>query len=317
MGSCRGGRRDERTRLDRGGLRRPRPRAPGRVAPDGARPGGRHSGRAARRPRRPVSPHRRSPRRRASRSRCSRPTRTGSASRSAPRRTPSSCSPTRRAAASRRNRCSGPPSRPSGPPASTPSGASSSSPSPAPRSSPPPRPRASASSRRAAAVGDRFSALSAAALVPAGLAGADLAELLDEAESEELNLAIDDPSNNGLRLAGAARRARAGRARRRGGRHPPRRLRPVGRAPARRRRAARPRACPWTRRGSRSCRCSGSCRTRTKPADPGPREVLISGSLGELLLVLQYTAALLARLRGTDPFGGSAAPTPTPSEDPR
>jgi glucose-6-phosphate isomerase len=52
-------------------------------------------------------------------------------------------------------------------------------------------------------VGGRFSALTAFGLVPSGLAGADIAELLDEAESEELNLAIDAPSNNGLILAAA------------------------------------------------------------------------------------------------------------------
>ncbi|MDQ1531246.1 MAG: glucose-6-phosphate isomerase, partial [Microbacteriaceae bacterium] len=52
-------------------------------------------------------------------------------------------------------------------------------------------------------VGGRFSALTAFGLVPSGLAGADIAELLDEAESEELNLAIDAPSNNGLILGAA------------------------------------------------------------------------------------------------------------------
>jgi glucose-6-phosphate isomerase len=52
-------------------------------------------------------------------------------------------------------------------------------------------------------VGGRFSALTAFGLVPTGLAGADIAELLDEAESEELNLAIDARSNNGLILGAA------------------------------------------------------------------------------------------------------------------
>lgn len=54
-----------------------------------------------------------------------------------------------------------------------------------------------------ARTGGRYSALTAAALVPAGLAGADLGELLDEAESELLDLAIDAESNNGLVLAAA------------------------------------------------------------------------------------------------------------------
>lgn len=52
-------------------------------------------------------------------------------------------------------------------------------------------------------VGGRFSALTAFGLVPSGLAGVDIAELLDEAESEELSLAIDDPSNPGLILGAA------------------------------------------------------------------------------------------------------------------
>ena len=158
----------------------------------------------------------------------------------------------------------------------------------------------------AAAVGDRFSALSAGALVPAGLAGADLAELLDEAESEELNLAIDDPSNNGLRLA--ALLAAIGQdelAVVADGTHV------VGYdrwaahllgATGLRARALSPSApelaeLPVLRIVSDA----------HDAGRPGPREVLISGSLGELLLVLQYTAALLARLRGVDPFGGSAS----------
>ncbi|MDH2444419.1 hypothetical protein QDR37_10740 [Amnibacterium sp. CER49] len=52
-------------------------------------------------------------------------------------------------------------------------------------------------------VGDAFSVLTPAGLVAAGLAGADLGELLDEAESELLDLAIDAPANNGLVLAAA------------------------------------------------------------------------------------------------------------------
>lgn len=53
------------------------------------------------------------------------------------------------------------------------------------------------------AIGDRFSVLSAPVLVPSGLAGADIGELLDEAESEELNLALDDRANPGFVLAAA------------------------------------------------------------------------------------------------------------------
>ena len=168
----------------------------------------------------------------------------------------------------------------------------------------------------AVAVGDRFSALSAAALVPAGLAGADLAELLDEAESEELNLAIDDPSNNGLRLAAhLAALEQDDLAVVADGTHV------VGydlwaaqllRAAGLRARALAVDAPERT--GLPVLRIVSDAHDGGRP---GPFEVRISGSLGELLLVLQYTAALLARLRGADPFGGSAAPAPTPSEDPR
>ncbi|OJX63358.1 MAG: glucose-6-phosphate isomerase [Micrococcales bacterium 73-13] len=52
-------------------------------------------------------------------------------------------------------------------------------------------------------VGGRYSALTAFGLVPAGLAGADIAELLDEAEAIQLELAVDLPSNPGLVLGAA------------------------------------------------------------------------------------------------------------------
>jgi glucose-6-phosphate isomerase len=53
------------------------------------------------------------------------------------------------------------------------------------------------------AVGGRYSALTAFGLVPAGLAGADISELLDEAEATLLEVAIDDPRNPALVLAAA------------------------------------------------------------------------------------------------------------------
>lgn len=52
-------------------------------------------------------------------------------------------------------------------------------------------------------VGGRYSALTAFGLVPAGLAGADVGELLDEAEATLLEVAIDDPRNPALVLAAA------------------------------------------------------------------------------------------------------------------
>jgi glucose-6-phosphate isomerase len=52
-------------------------------------------------------------------------------------------------------------------------------------------------------VGGRYSALSAFGLVPAGLAGADITRLLDDAAQQEPLLARDDPANPALRLAAA------------------------------------------------------------------------------------------------------------------
>ncbi|WP_350349840.1 glucose-6-phosphate isomerase [Agromyces sp. G08B096] len=52
-------------------------------------------------------------------------------------------------------------------------------------------------------VGGRYSALTAFGLVPSGLAGVDIAEILDEAEAIELPLAIDAEENPGLILGAA------------------------------------------------------------------------------------------------------------------
>jgi glucose-6-phosphate isomerase len=51
-------------------------------------------------------------------------------------------------------------------------------------------------------VGGRYSALTAFGLVPSGLAGADIARLLDEAEAIRADLEADSPDNPGLRLGG-------------------------------------------------------------------------------------------------------------------
>ncbi|QKJ19600.1 glucose-6-phosphate isomerase [Microbacterium hominis] len=52
-------------------------------------------------------------------------------------------------------------------------------------------------------VGGRYSALTAFGLVPAGLAGADISEILDEADATLLEVAIDSPENPALVLAAA------------------------------------------------------------------------------------------------------------------
>ena len=59
-------------------------------------------------------------------------------------------------------------------------------------------------------VGGRYSALTAFGLVPTGLAGVDISELLDEAEEVMDRLAADDPDNPALVLA-AAMAGNAGR----------------------------------------------------------------------------------------------------------
>ncbi|MDO8382532.1 MAG: glucose-6-phosphate isomerase [Microbacterium sp.] len=53
------------------------------------------------------------------------------------------------------------------------------------------------------AVGGRYSALTAFGLVPSGLAGVDIGELLDEADATLLEVAIDSPENPALVLAAA------------------------------------------------------------------------------------------------------------------
>ena len=52
-------------------------------------------------------------------------------------------------------------------------------------------------------VGGRYSALTAFGLVPSGLAGVDLEELLDEAEAVMVDLAVDNTANPGLVLGAA------------------------------------------------------------------------------------------------------------------
>ncbi|MFD4420035.1 glucose-6-phosphate isomerase [Agromyces sp. NPDC058484] len=52
-------------------------------------------------------------------------------------------------------------------------------------------------------VGGRYSALTAFGLVPSGLAGVDIGEILDEAETIELSLAVDTEENPGLVLGAA------------------------------------------------------------------------------------------------------------------
>ncbi|HEY0375248.1 MAG TPA: hypothetical protein VGC94_10660 [Amnibacterium sp.] len=154
-------------------------------------------------------------------------------------------------------------------------------------------------------VGDRFSALSAPALVAAGLAGADLAELLDEAESEELNLAIDDRANNGLRLGAALGGSRPaavavvtdGTHLVGGDRWAAHLLAGAGLEPRALRRDA-----PELADASAALQVLRLVDDAHAPARIAPHEIRLSGSLGELILALEYTAAVAAWLRGADPF---------------
>ena len=59
-------------------------------------------------------------------------------------------------------------------------------------------------------VGGRYSALTAFGLVPTGLAGVDISEILDEAEATLLEVAIDSPDNPALVLAAAIAGGRDG-----------------------------------------------------------------------------------------------------------
>jgi glucose-6-phosphate isomerase len=160
------------------------------------------------------------------------------------------------------------------------------------------------------AVGDRFSALSAPSLVAAGLAGADLGELLDEAESEELNLAIDDPANNGLRLGAALGGSRpAAVALVTDGTHlvgadlwAAHLLTGAGLDP----RVLDPEAPELAEPGAdlQVIRLVGDAHATARIA---PHEIRLSGSLGELILALEYATAVAAWLRGADPFSEESA----------
>ncbi|HLP23749.1 MAG TPA: glucose-6-phosphate isomerase [Microbacteriaceae bacterium] len=164
-------------------------------------------------------------------------------------------------------------------------------------------------------VGGRYSALTAFGLVPSGLAGADIEELLREAEALELQLAIDREDNPGLILGAAI----AGSVPLRDkllvvadgthtvgfadwaeqlvaeslGKHG-RGVLPV---------VARPGAPELAQRASdvqvvRLVDDAGSHLTRTDGSD----EIRISGTLGAQFLLWQYATAVAGRILGVNPF---------------
>lgn len=164
--------------------------------------------------------------------------------------------------------------------------------------------------------GAAFAALTAAALVPAGLAGADLGALLDEAESELLDVAMDGPTNNALVLAAAIAGAEP---------------RPdalvvvadgthivgfgdwieqlVAAATGRDGSGLLPvvveRGAPEAERppaGVQVLRLVDEATDARHDRLLAAGEVLLSGSLGELILVLEVAVAVGASLIGVDPF---------------
>jgi len=173
--------------------------------------------------------------------------------------------------------------------------------------------------------GDPFSALTARALVPAGLAGASLDGLMREAESVGLELAVDDERNPALRLAAALV-----------GATPARRVllivedgthihglgtwiarllaATLGSASAPGRTSASPEAVPVVAGPLAPEATAGhddvqivrlvddATAHHLLRADRHEGEILVSGSLGVQVMVWQYAAVIAARLLGTNPF---------------
>lgn len=165
-------------------------------------------------------------------------------------------------------------------------------------------------------VGGRYAALTAFGLVPSGLAGADIDELIDEAEAAELELAIDVPSNPALILGAAIAAAQP----RRGvlalvadGTHLvgfPDWVEQLvaastgklgtGILPV----VLGPDAPELQSRADdlQVVRFIGDARDRRRQTQVAAGEILVSGSLGQLFLLWEYAVAVAGRLLGIDPF---------------
>jgi glucose-6-phosphate isomerase len=164
-------------------------------------------------------------------------------------------------------------------------------------------------------VGGRYSALTAFGLVPSGLAGADIGELLDEADAISLNLAEDGSENFGL-ILGAALAGTSPLRDKTGivsdGTHI------VGFADWAEQLIAESTGKNGTGLLPVVLDLESPELTENLPdvqivrlvADAGarhlherhPGEVLISGSLGAMLLTWEYAVAVAGRLLGIDPF---------------
>ena len=167
-------------------------------------------------------------------------------------------------------------------------------------------------------VGGRYSALTAFGLVPSGLAGVDISELLDEAEATLLEVAIDDPRNPALVLAAAIAGNATGI---------PRRDK-LGLVPDGTHIVGLPDWIEQLVAESTGKKGTGilpvvllpvSPEVEQTPADlqilrlvddavhfqiieQHPDEILISGSLGAQFVVWEYATAIAGRLLGIDPF---------------
>ena len=167
-------------------------------------------------------------------------------------------------------------------------------------------------------VGGRYSALTAFGLVPTGLAGVDVSELLDEAEATLLEVAIDDPRNPALVLAAAIAGATT---------DTPRRDK-LGLVSDGTHIVGLPDWIEQLVAESTGKEGTGilpvvllpvSPEVEETPADlqilrivddavhfqilePHPDEVLISGSLGAQFVVWEYATAIAGRLLGINPF---------------
>ncbi|WOF21743.1 glucose-6-phosphate isomerase [Microbacterium betulae] len=162
-------------------------------------------------------------------------------------------------------------------------------------------------------VGGRYSALTAFGLVPSGLAGADIAELLDEAEAVLLEVAIDSASNPALVL-GAAIAATSPRKDKLGlvddGTHivglpgwieqlvaestgkDGTGILPVVLLPV----------SPEAERAPADLQLVRLVADVDDPPRHGDGEVLVSGTLGAQLVVWEYAVAVAGRLLGINPF---------------
>ncbi len=167
-------------------------------------------------------------------------------------------------------------------------------------------------------VGGRYSALTAFGLVPAGLAGADIGELLDEAEATLLEVAIDDPRNPALVLAAAIAGTAPGATRRD----------KIGLVSDGTHIVGLPDWIEQLVAESTGKNGTGILPVVLLPVSPeldetpsdlqivrlvddaehfrlieqNPDEVLLSGSLGAQFVVWEYATAIAGRLLGIDPF---------------